>query len=110
MKYKLNLVIIIFLSLGIGFYVRSSTLSNYKMEGTVLKIEDNHALISKRKDVTDTELLKTSTEWLYEEDDLIYVGPIHDVKPGTKIRLIIQGPITSTYPARAKVESYEIID
>ena len=109
MKHIIIILGIVFLSFGLGFYVRCSDLSNYKMEGTVLYIEDDHALVSKKMNISQNELTKSSTEWLYEECDLIYVGPIHDVEPGTKVRLIIEGPVMSSYPARAKVESYEII-
>lgn len=110
MKNVINIGIIALLILVLGVYVRYSPVSDYKMEGTVLQVENGHALVSKRTDLTEDDLIKTSEEWLFEDYDLIYVGPLDDVYPGTKVRLVLSGKISSSYPARAHVGSYEVID
>jgi len=110
MKDTIGFVIIAFLAIGIGIYVRQSPIADYKMEGTVLQIEDGYALVAKQTNLTEADLLKSTDEWMYGDYDLIYVGPIQNVEPGMEIRLVIQGPVSSSYPARAEIESYQVIN
>ena len=112
MKNFLTIGILGLLILGFGIYARNTEIEGYQQTGTVLKLGAEQALLSRRTDLTEADLQKSYLEWLSGDYDLIYLEPLPDaeVQPGTLIRFVLRAPETHSYPSRAFLESYEILD
>jgi|GEM_PF-1749907 len=109
-RHLVSIIVIVVVTLVVSIYVRHSSVSDYKGTGTILQVENGYALVSRRTDLTEKDLLKSYDDWFFGNYDLIYMGPLYDVEPGMKVKFTIHEPVTLSYPPRANIKSYQIID
>lgn len=108
-KELLKIGTILILAFGFGYYARSSTFAEHAMKGTVLQLQNGHALVSRRLDLNEGDFSLSETQWLEGRYDLILIGPINGVDPGQKIKFVVEDVKATVYPARATIKSYRLM-
>ncbi|WP_110067942.1 YobA family protein [Cytobacillus oceanisediminis] len=92
----------------------TSTSTDSKTEGYILKVEENRILVA--EDITSEEYKvikeKSISDLNREGISLIYLSSdeINSLNIGNKVEVLIDGGINESYPAQAKAKKIEVKD
>ena len=108
-KWILSGIILVFILIGCSQLFKFEETPNFVVEGVVLSVSDDTALMSLRLDLTEQDLNKSYEEWMNGSYDLMEVSYLQDVKVGMKLKVALNGEILESYPSRASAKSDEVI-
>lgn len=108
-KWFLSGIILVFVLIGCSKLFKFEVTPELIVEGTVLNVHGDSALISKRLDLTGEDLQMSREEWMNGSYALIDVDSIEGVEVGMQVKIIISGGILESYPERASAKRYEVI-
>lgn len=107
-KDYLKIGLIFCLSLGLGVYARSSP-KVHGIKGTVLQVDDGQVLISKRLDLTESELQMSVEQWLQGNYELLITGSASGMEVGQEIKAVIHQIDDSNYPIQATLKKFRLL-
>ncbi|MCL1948954.1 MAG: hypothetical protein FWF59_04400 [Turicibacter sp.] len=105
----MKIALIFSLSIGLGVYSRHSS-KIHGIKGTVLAVEDDYALISKRLDLKPHELQLGHDAWLRGNYELILTSPMKGLEVGQQVKVIVSEINNKEYPLQADVKDYRLLE
>lgn len=108
-KWILSGIIVVFVLIGCSKLFKIEVAPDLVIEGTVLSTHEDLALISQRVDLKVEDLQKTRDEWMNGGYNLIEISSLSGVEVGMKVKVVLNGEILESYPARGSSKSYEVI-
>lgn len=109
-KWFLRGILLVFILIGCSKLFKFPVGPKMILEGTVLQTNEESTLISLRLDLNTDDLNKTYDDWMSGNYNLLLVNSLSSVEIGDEVKLLLKGEILETYPARATVKKYEIIE
>lgn len=108
MKHIVKIAILFCLSVGLGIYARSSP-QTHGVKGTVLRIDNDSALISKRLDLEAKDLQLSHDQWLQGNYELLLASPVQDLEPGDQVKVVIEELNEEEYPLKATLKRFHLL-